>query len=112
MQKPTPESEREPRRSTGTLDPKRLLGADLLERTSPRQLADRAKAIAVLRRASELVENPGHVETEAGLQEVLETAARDVGVLPKEYREIIRNDVELQELESAFLDAVRAKFPR
>jgi hypothetical protein len=112
MQKPTAGSEREQRQPTGMLDPKRLLGADLLERTSPRYLPDRAKAIAVLRRASELIAYPGHVETEAGLQQVLESAARDVGVLPNEYREIIRNDVELQELETAFLDAVRAAFPR
>jgi hypothetical protein len=112
MQKPTSGSHWDEPRPVGAIDPKRPLGADLLEHTSPAHLADRAKAVAVLRRAAELVQFSSHIETEHGLQEVMRRAALDVGVKPEEYREIVRRDSDLQELESGFLDTVRAAFPR
>ena len=113
MQKPTPEPAREHTPGQAFDDPSRPLGTTLLERASPRQLPDRAKAIAVLRRTSELVKyGDPRIETEARLQQAVDVASRDVGMKPEEYRAIVRKDVELKELEHRCLDTFRATFPR
>lgn len=111
MQKPTPEPARGHTPGQVFDDPRRPLGAELLERSSPRQLPDRAKAIAVMRRADELVKYcEPECESEPRLQHVMDLAARDVGLRPEEYRGIIQNDVELRELERRVLDGIRACF--
>lgn len=111
MQKPTPEPQSSVGPPAALDDPK--LGADLLARSSPQQLPDRAKAIAALRRATELFKycDP-RITTDVGLVTLVDVAARDVGLRPEELRAILRKDAEVKELERRFVDAVRATFPR
>ena len=113
MQKPMPEPQRAQAPRQAGDDPGRSLGLELLQRASPRQLPDRAKAIAVMRRAHELIRYcEPECENEARLCDVMDVAARDVGLGPEEYRAIVRGDVELKELERRALDGIRASFPR
>jgi hypothetical protein len=119
---------REPGRSFD--DPSRPLGEDLLERSPsntsaeeggvygraqelgprPVSVADRAKAIAVLRKADEFMQtdNPSPV-TRAAMRRALELAAGRVGMTFDEYDVIVRNDPEVAELERKLLDEAVAR---
>lgn len=130
--RPTPsqqQQERKPGRSFD--DPSKPLGDTLLERSGPSDtharedfrsreaqadtphngIAERAKVVAVLRKADELIcdANPP-VHDEAALRRALELAAGRVGLTIAEYGALVRGDAELEALELQVLDAARAKF--
>lgn len=131
MKEPTsqPQQERKPGRSFD--DPSKPLGEDLLARTPASNVqpnddfrsreaqadmprngpAERAKAVAVLRKLEELVaaDNPP-VYGEATLRRAHELAAGRVGLTFPEYEALVRGDAELVELERKVLDAARARF--
>jgi hypothetical protein len=120
------ETRRKPGRSF--IDPQKPLGDTLIEGTSapngdpeesvygrvsdhPRAghgVAERAKAVAVLRKAEELMAsgNPSG-ETEGGRHRALELAAGRVGLKLREYERIVRGDDELRALETRVLDAAK-----
>src|SRR5688572_13112800 len=91
-------------------DPRRPLGADVIERAEtaeergPTAVADRAKAVAVLRKAEEFMRtaNPSPVDEHAA-RRALELAAGRAGIFFEEYRRIVRGDPELSELERRVL---------
>ncbi len=113
-------------------DPTRPLGEDLIERSPtntsaeeggiygrseqlgprPVSVADRAKAIAVLRKADEFMrtENPSP-RTRDGMRRALELAAGRVGLTFEEYDVIVRHDPEVAELERKLLDDAMARAP-
>ena len=69
-------------------------------------LADRAKAVSVLRKAEEfMATNNPSPRTPAGMRRALELAAGRVGLTIQEYEDIVRADPELQELERKVLAA-------
>jgi hypothetical protein len=74
-------------------------------------VAERAKAIAVLRKAEELFEtdNPGP-HTEKSLHRALELAAGRVGLTIGEYNALVKGDPELVELERKVLASARSRF--
>ena len=133
MRQPTPKEldDRKPGRSFD--DPKRPMGEDLLARsaqsstvptedfrsreaqadTGTQGVAERAKAIGVLRKVEELVgnNNPGATD-EAGLRVCFELAAGRVGLTIEEYDALVKGDPELLALEKNVLDAARANFKR
>lgn len=108
--------------------PDRPLGEHILERTAPdggdedegaygrapvhpkfgHGVADRARAIGVLRKAEELMasgEPPG--DTEDGRRRALELACSRCGVRLSEYEAIVGGDEELRALEATVMDAAR-----
>src|SRR5689334_18261467 len=112
-------AERKPGRSF--TDPRRPLGEELLERTDPfggdpeegvygrahdhprhgHGVAERAKCVAVLRKADELMaENNPSGATEEGRRRAIELAAGRCGVHIDEYYRMISGDEELQALEA------------
>lgn len=130
MKDPTPQElqDRKPGRSFD--DPKRPMGEGLLERSgqsstvaedfrsreaqadTPTQgVAERAKAIGVLRKCEELImdNNPGATD-EATLRRCLELAAGRVGLTIGEYEALVKGDPELLQMESNVMEAARSKF--
>jgi hypothetical protein len=109
-------------------DPRRPMGEDLIERADPNGgdpeegvygraplhpkeghgVAERAKAVAVLRKAEELMAtgNPSG-DTDVGQRHALELAARRVGLSLAEYKKLVAGDEELESLEAEVLDAAR-----
>jgi hypothetical protein len=124
----TPHTDRKPGRSFE--DPSRPLGDEIIAHSPPSNVvpedfrsrekqaeasghgvAERAKAIAVLRKFEELmVEQNPPVSSERGMLHVLELAAGRVGLTPREYQNYVRGDDELVELERKVLNAARACF--
>lgn len=121
---PTPTSERLPGRSfTNHRQP---LGEDLIERSDPsggdrdesfygrtsdhfpigHGVAERARCVAVLRKAEELMAsgNPSG-DTEEGRRRALELACGRCGVRIEEYDRVVDTDEELQSLEAAVMNA-------
>jgi hypothetical protein len=111
-------------------DPARPLGEDVIERADPfggdpeegvygrasehpkegHGVAERAKAVAVLRKAEELMASgnpPG--DSEDGRRRALELAAGRVGLHLKEYDHIVRGDEELESLEAAVMNAAMTR---
>jgi hypothetical protein len=126
-----PHSNEELRRKPGRAfdDPEKPLGYDLLERSAqshaipedlrdradqaasqPNGVAERAKAIAVLRKADELIyEDNLPVAVEHDTQRALELAAGRVGLTYPEYRALVDKDPELLELEAKVFEHVRRR---
>ncbi|HSO38779.1 MAG TPA: hypothetical protein VLT33_39890 [Labilithrix sp.] len=122
-------AERKPGRSFEDHD--KALGQELLDRSPqlntaanedfrPREaqadmpengIAERAKVVAVLRKAEELIAtaNPP-AEDEGGLRRCFELAAGRVGLTFPEYEALLNGDAELLALEKKVLDAARAQF--
>lgn len=121
-----------PRRKAGRsfTDPDRPLGEGTLERSSPfggdedqstygrvpvhprlgRGLADRAKVIAVLRKAEEFMASGDPAgDTEEGRRRALELACGRCGVTIPEYEGIVDGDEELRALEASVMDAARRR---
>lgn len=119
---PTPD--RKPGRSF--TDPRRPLGEDLIERSDPQGgdadesfygraadharvghgVADRARCVAVLRKAEELMASgnpPG--DTEGGRRRALELAAGRCGVKIELYDRVVDEDEELSSLQAAVMNA-------
>lgn len=111
-------------------DPNRPMGEDVLAHSAPSAegiedfrsreaqadiaghgIAERARAIAVLRKAEELIadNNPGAPD-EAGLRRCFELAAGRVGITIGEYNALVKGDPEMIKLEANVVDAVRARF--
>jgi len=98
---PGPDSinDRKPGRSFS--DHSRPLGEDVISRGDPiNGVADRARAVSVLRKAEELMasNNPSGATAE-GRRHALELAAWRVGVKIEEYESISNHDREIQDLE-------------
>jgi hypothetical protein len=95
-------------------DPRKPLGYDVLERTMATHdldlLANRTKAIAVLRKAEEFLytHNPGPSEP-GGVRRALELAAGRVGLTYDEFSALVRGDSELEHLEREVVDDARAR---
>ena len=124
----SPESERKPGRSFS--DHGRPLGEELIERADPTSngaeegvygrtsthanvqhgVADRAKCVAVLRKAEELMfsENPSG-DTEEGRQRALELAAGRIGLKIEEYNRLCKDDEEVLSLQAAVFEAARLR---
>jgi len=120
--------ERKPGRSFS--DPRRPLGEELITRTDPHGgdpeegvygrasehyreghgIAERAKCVAVLRKADELMaENNPPGDTEANQRRALELACGRCGVKVEEYDRIVDGDEEVRDLENAVLEAARLR---
>ncbi len=90
-------------------DPSKPLGSELLEQTVATHdlelLANRTKAVAVLRKAEEFLYNhiPG-AEEPGGVHRALELAAGRLGLTYAEYASIVKHDAELQRLERQVVD--------
>jgi hypothetical protein len=71
----------------------------------PVSVADRAKAVSVLRKSEEFMRthNPPATTPEA-MRRALELAAGRVGLTIEEYDEIVKHDPEMQELERRVLE--------
>jgi hypothetical protein len=132
MTKPTPQPQphRKPGRSFE--DPSKALGEELLARSNPNTLqppedfarrevqaatlqhgvAERAKAIAVLRKADELIETENLPVHQATPRRALELAAGRVGLTIEEYNALTKDDAELLELEREVLANAEAKLGR
>lgn len=116
--------ERKPGRSFS--DPARPLGEELIERASPlggdreeelygrapehfrggHGLAERAKCVAVLRKADELMaENNPPGDTDENQRRALELACGRCGVKVEEYDRLVDEDEEVRDLEALVLDA-------
>ena len=128
-QPPQQQQDRKPGRSFD--DPSQTLGEGILDRSvqsatikedfrSPAAqqsdvlangVAERAKGISALRKLEELIgdDNPP-VYDEPTLRLAFELALGRVGVTMDEYNVIVKNDLELTELERKVFDAARAKF--
>jgi hypothetical protein len=126
-----PTNERKPGRSF--TDPSRPLGEDVIARADPEGgdpeqgvygrgdahrhvhhgVPERAKCVAVLRKAEELMAsgNP-RGDTEHGQRRALELAAGRVGITIAEYDRLRDGDEEIQSLEAAVLDAARRRVPK
>ena len=95
-------------------DTSKPLGYDLLDRTLELHdlelLANRTKAVAVLRKAEEFLYtgNPSAHEP-GGIHRALELAAGRVGIRYDEYTSIVKDDPELQELQKLVVDDARAR---
>lgn len=117
MRQPTQQQERKPGRSFD--DPSRPMGEDILERTGASEItkedfrsredqaeathngvAERAKVIAVLRKADELMAEDNLPKNDQSNQRALELAAGRVGLTIEEYRALVKGDPELEELEA------------
>jgi hypothetical protein len=114
-------------------DPQKPLGEELVERaarfggdadegvygrssvhpTKGHGVAERARAVSVLRKAEELMAsaNPSG-DTESGWRRALELAAGRCGMKLREYDVLVRGDAELQELERAVMEAARMRAKR
>lgn len=111
-------------------DPERPLGEELLARTAthggdPEEgvygrapehfrlgegLAERAKGVAVLRKADELMsQNNPPGDTEENQRRALELACGRCGVKVEEYDRLVDKDEALRELENAVLEAARQR---
>lgn len=94
--------------------PDKPLGYELLDRTLETHdlelLANRTKAVAILRKAEEFLytHNPG-VDEPGGFHRALELAAGRMGLKYEEYVRIVKNDAELQLLEREVLDDARLR---
>jgi hypothetical protein len=131
MRQPTPQElqDRKPGRSFD--DPSRPMGEDTLARSAESStganedfrsreaqadmphngVAERAKAIGVLRKAEELIatDNPAATD-EAGLRRAFELAAGRVGLTIGEYDALVKDDPELLALEEKVKSAARSRF--
>lgn len=120
--------DRKPGRSFS--DPRRPLGEELLERAAPHGgdleetvygrapehfrmghgIPERAKCVAVLRKADELMaENNPPGDTEANQRRALELACGRCGVLIDEYDRLVEADEEIRELEALVLQAAHVR---
>jgi hypothetical protein len=94
--------------------PEKPLGYELLDRTLDTHdlelLANRTKAVAILRKAEEFfyTHNPGANEP-GGVHRALELAAGRMGLKYEEYARIVKNDAELQALEREVLEDARGR---
>jgi len=109
---PGPDSvnDRKPGRSFS--DHSRPLGEDLISRGDPiNGVADRARAVSVLRKAEELMasNNPSGATAE-GRRHALELAATRVGVKIAEYESISKHDHEVQDLERQVMQEAASAF--
>lgn len=109
---PVPDSinDRKPGRSFS--DHSRPLGEDLISRGDPiHGVADRARAVSVLRKAEELMasNNPSGATAE-GRRSALELAAWRVGVKIGEYERICKHDLEVQDLERQVMAEAASAF--
>lgn len=123
------QQERKPGRSFD--DPSQPLGQGTIERSAPSDdranedfrsreaqadmphngVAERAKAIAVLRKLEELTaDNNPTAFDEQSLLCAHNLAAGRVGLTFPEYQSLVRGDAELELLEAKVLDACRARF--
>lgn len=131
ISKAPPTVERKPGRSF--TDPRKPLGSEVIERADPfggdsdegvygraathphhgHGVAERAKAVAVLRKAEELMatDNPPG-DTEEGRRRALELAAGRLGMTLREYDQLVAGDEELESLQAAVLDAARTRATR
>ncbi len=121
--------ERKPGRSFS--DPSRPLGEELIERASPHGgdleeevygrapehfregngVPERAKCVAVLRKADELMaENNPPGDTEEHQRRALELACGRCGVRIEEYDRLVDRDEEMQKLEELVLDAAHRRW--
>lgn len=108
---PIPSTDRKPGRSF--TDPQVPLGEDVIARGEPvNGVADRARAVGVLRKAEELMasDNPSGCTPE-GQRKALELACWRAGVTVDEYRSIYDREPEIQELERAIMDAACSDHP-
>lgn len=127
----SPESQPLPDHQAGRdyVDPRRPLGEGVIERADPRGgdpsegvygranvtvdighgVAERAKAVSVLRKAEELMAsgNPDG-RSEAGRRRAIELACGRCGVKVAEYDRIVTDDEELLALQATVLEAARA----
>ncbi|OJY24230.1 MAG: hypothetical protein BGO98_20380 [Myxococcales bacterium 68-20] len=111
-------------------DPRRPLGEELLETAEPHGgdpeeaiygrapehfraghgVPERAKCVAVLRKADELMaENNPPGDTEANQRRALELACGRCGVLIEEYDRLVEADDEVRELEALVLQAAHIR---
>ena len=111
-------------------DPSRPLGQDLIERTDPfggdpeegvygrspehfrvgHGVPERAKCVAVLRKADELMyENNPPGDTEESQRRALELACGRCGVKVEEYDRLVEEDEEIRALEAVVLEAARQR---
>jgi hypothetical protein len=128
MRQPQQQQERKPGRSFE--DPSKPMGQEILERSAttegPREdfrsreeqagasqhgVAERAKVIAVLRKAEELLaeENLPPDPAQRTVERALELAAGRVGLTIEEYRALLKGDTELEQLEAKVIAEGRAK---
>ena len=129
-QQPFPTKDRKPGRSFE--NPELPLGQELLEQSGPSDpranedfrsreaqadmphngVAERAKAVSVMRLAEELIatHNPG-ANDDASLERCFDLAGGRLGLKPEEYASLIKDDPELIHLDSQVRDAARAHFP-
>ena len=76
-------------------------------------VAERAKAISVLRKVEELIsEEDPPANDEAGLCTAMKLAAGRVGLTIEEYHSLVKGDPEVEDLERKVLDGAREKFNR
>lgn len=120
MKSPSQPEVRKPGRSFD--DPSKPMGEALLDRSGPsdtipedfrsreRQaaatshgVAERAKAVAVLRKADELMAEANLPESDRSPHRALELAAGRVGLTYGEYRALVDGDPELEKLEAQVL---------
>jgi hypothetical protein len=86
-------------------DPRKPLGAEFLDHSAPESVADRTKAVAILRKAEEFMRTNNPPATDmAGARRALELAAGRMGLKIGEYDAIVREDPELQALEQRVLE--------
>lgn len=91
------EEDRKPGRSFD--NPSKPLGTGVVKRgLTNDDVANRAKAVSVLRKAEEFIAHADPVDP----RRALELAAGRVGLTWKEYRTLVDNDAELIELERKF----------
>lgn len=124
MSQPSQPRERKPGRSFE--DPSKPLGQELLERSGLSDtiaedfrsredqsgglhhgVAERAKAIGVLRKADELIAEGNLPHGQWNKDRALELAAGRVGLTIGEYRALVKGDPELEELERQVLASAR-----
>jgi hypothetical protein len=130
IERPEPPTMRERKPGRSFTDPRRPMGEALIERSDPHGgdpeegiygrsaehfrtghgVSERAKCVAVLRKAEELMAsgNPAG-DTEAGQRRALELAAGRIGLKLKEYDRLVEGDEEIQELQAAVMEAARQR---
>ncbi len=132
MREPTSPQDQQQDRKPGRSfdDPSKPLGEGIIQRSAqsgtipedlkPREVqaatahngvAERAKAVSVLRKLEELIaDNNPSANDEPQLQCALDLACGRVGLTRPEYNALVQGDAELVQLEEKVLDAARAKF--
>lgn len=127
-----PEPSRIPERKPGRsfTDPRRPLGEEIIEHAdrfggdpeegiygraaehfrSGHGVSERAKAVAVLRKAEELMASGNPLgDTDEGQRRALELAAGRVGLKIEEYERLVDGDAEVEALQALVLEAARQR---